>query len=91
MAQDAQPTPKAKQLLSDRVRNVLRCKHYSYRTEQSYLYWIRHFVLFHNRKHPKDMGEPEIAMFLTHLATERRVSASTQNQALDGNRERVRA
>jgi site-specific recombinase XerD len=83
MAQEAQSTPVAGQRLSQRVREVLRCKHYSYRTEQAYLYWIRHFVLFHDRRHPKDMGEPEIAGFLTHLAKDRQVSASTQHQALN--------
>lgn len=83
MSQELKPVPAKGLLLSERVRDVLRCKHYSYRTEQTYLYWIRHFVLFHGRKHPKDMGEPEISMFLTHLATERRVSASTQNQAFN--------
>ena len=83
MAQEAHHTPAAGQRLSERVREVLRCKHYSYRTEQAYLYWIRHFILFHNRQHPRDMGEPEVARFLTHLAKDRHVSASTQNQALN--------
>jgi integron integrase len=72
---------KPKKLL-DQVSDALRLKHYSYRTEQSYLDWIRRYILYHNKTHPKDMGEAEIQVFLTHLATERNVSASTQNQAL---------
>jgi integron integrase len=69
--------------LLDHVRDALRCRHYSYRTEQSYLQWIRRFIFFHQKRHPRDMGEPEIAAFLTHLAVQRRVSSSTQNQALN--------
>jgi integron integrase len=69
--------------LSDQVRDTLRRKHYSYRTEQAYLYWIRHFIFFHNKRHPREMAEREVAAFLTHLAVKRRVSASTQNQALN--------
>lgn len=69
--------------LSAVVREVIRRKHYSYRTEQSYLHWMRRFIRFHGRRHPRAMGEPEIAAFLSHLAVERRVSASTQNQALN--------
>jgi integron integrase len=69
--------------LSDQVRDTLRRKHYSYRTEKTYLHWIRRFIYFHNKRHPRDMAEPEIAKFLTHLAVARRVSASTQNQALN--------
>ena len=60
----------------------MRLKHYAYRTEQSYVDWIRRYILFHDKTHPKDMGEPEIQAFLIYLATERNVSASTQNQAL---------
>lgn len=71
----------AKKLL-DQLREVLRLKHYSYRTEQSYVDWVRRFILFHNKRHPADMGAPEIRAFLAHLATEGNVSASTQNQAL---------
>jgi integron integrase len=72
----------AKPKLLERVREKLRAKHYSYRTEQQYLSWIRRFILHNNRKHPEDMAAPEIERFLTHLAVEGRVSASTQNQAL---------
>lgn len=68
--------------LLDQVRDVIRLKHYSYRTEQSYVYWIRRYILFHNKQHPKEMGTTEIEAFLTHLAVEQKVAASTQNQAL---------
>ncbi len=71
----------AKKLL-DQARDILRAKHYSYRTEQSYLDWMRRFILFHDKRHPLEMGAPEIQAFLTHLAVEKNVSASTQNQAL---------
>ena len=68
--------------LLDRVRETLRRKHYSYRTEQAYVHWIKRFILFHNKQHPKNMGPPEIEAFLTHLAVNEKVAASTQNQAL---------
>ena len=68
--------------LLDQVRSHLRVKHYSIRTEQAYLDWIRRFILFHGKRHPKDMAEDEIGAFLTHLAVDRHVAASTQNQAL---------
>ncbi|MEJ5277555.1 MAG: integron integrase [Thermogemmata sp.] len=74
---DSQP----KKLL-DQVRDAIRLKHYSIRTEEAYVDWIKRFILFHNKRHPKDMGVPEIEAFLTHLAVEKHVSASTQNQAL---------
>lgn len=66
----------------DQVRETLRRQHYSLRTEQAYLHWIRRFILFHEKRHPAEMGEPEIGRFLTHLAVEGEVAASTQNQAL---------
>ena len=72
---------KPKKLL-DQGRDAVRLKHYAYRTEQSYLDWVRGYILFHNKTHPKDMGENEDQEFLTYLASERKVSASTQNQAL---------
>ena len=72
----------AKPKLLDVVRDRIRAKHYSYRTEQQYLAWIRRFILYNDKRHPRDMSAPEIERFLTHLAVERRVSASTQNQAL---------
>lgn len=68
--------------LLDQVRNIIRAKHYSYKTEKTYILWIRQFIFFHNKKHPKDMGEDEIGQFLTHLAVKKKVSSSTQNQAL---------
>ena len=68
--------------LLDQTRRVIRLKHYSIRTEESYVQWIKRFILFHGKRHPKDMGESEIRDFLTHLAVEGRVAASTQNQAL---------
>jgi integron integrase len=75
------PPPAAPKLL-DRVRWHLRVKHYSLRTEELYLHWIRRFILFHGKRHPDEIGEREIATFLSHLATEQGVAASTQNQAL---------
>jgi len=67
--------------LLDRVRETIRRKHYSFRTEKSYVAWIRRYILFHNKRHPQEMGRAEIEAFLSHLAVNRRVSASTQNQA----------
>jgi integron integrase len=75
------PPQQAKKLL-DQVRDAIRIKHYSLRTEKTYLDWIKRFILFHNKRHPKEMGAEEIHAFITYLATERTVSASTQNQAL---------
>ena len=66
----------------DRVRHAIRTKHYSRRTESAYVDWIRRYIVFHRKRHPSEMGATEIASFLTWLATHRRVSASTQNQAL---------
>ena len=68
--------------LLDVVRDRIRVKHYSIRTETQYVQWIRRFVLFHGKKHPRDMGAPEVEAFLTHLAVEGNVAAATQNQAL---------
>ncbi len=68
--------------LLDQVRDAIRLKHYSYRTEQAYVTWIRRYILFHNKQHPKEMGYAEIEAFLTSLAVDGQVSASTQNQAL---------
>lgn len=68
--------------LLDQVRDAIRLKHYSYRTEQTYIGWIRRYIIFHDKQHPKDMGGAEVEAFLTHLAVVRTVSASTQNQAL---------
>ena len=67
--------------LLDNVRTVLRLKHYSLRTEEAYTYWIKKYILFHEKKHPAEMGADEIRAFLSHLAVEQNVAASTQNQA----------
>ena len=79
-----QPIPldqvKAPKLL-DQVRDKIRLKHYSIRTEQTYVDWIKRFVLFNNKRHPAEMGAAEVEAFLTHLAVEGKVAASTQNQA----------
>lgn len=75
-------TPKPGRLM-DQVRETLRFYHYSYSTEKSYVQWILRYIRFSERRHPKDMGKPEIERFLSHLAINRNVSASTQNQALN--------
>jgi hypothetical protein len=67
----------------DHVREVIRINHFSYSTEKTYISWMYRFIIFHNKRHPKEMGGKEIADFLTNLAVERKVSASTQNQALN--------
>lgn len=72
--------PTAPKLL-DQIRALIRTMHYSIRTEEAYLHWARRFILFHNKRHPSEMGKDEIEAFLTHLAVEGRVSASTQSQA----------
>jgi integron integrase len=77
------PAPRRdKPKLLDQVRDVIRRKHYSIRTEQAYIDWIKRFILYHDKRHPAEMAEEEVAQFLTHLARHRDVSASTQNQAL---------
>jgi site-specific recombinase XerD len=68
--------------LLDRVRQLIRARHYSRRTEEAYASWIRQFIVFHGKRHPMDMGTAEVARFLTWLATERHVASGTQNQAL---------
>jgi integron integrase len=68
--------------LLDRVRDALRLKHYSIRTEEAYVNWIKRYIYFHNVRHPAEMGAPEVQAFLTHLAVKEDVAASTQNQAL---------
>ena len=72
------PEPK----LLEQVRHRLRIKHYSLRTERSYIAWIRNFILFHHKRHPRDMAAAEVESFLSYLAVDRGVSPSTQNQAL---------
>jgi integron integrase len=68
--------------LLDQVRDRLRVKHYSLQTEKLYIQWVRRFILFNGKRHPKELGAQEVEAFLTHLAVDGRVSASTQNQAL---------
>lgn len=67
--------------LLDRMRAEIRLRHYSIRTEEAYVDWARRFILYHSKRHPKEMGAEEVRDFLSYLATERKVSASTQNQA----------
>ncbi len=74
----AAPRPR----LLDRVRDAIRARHYSRRTEKTYVAWIRRYIFFHGKRHPAEMGAPEITRFLTSLAVDGKVAASTQNQAL---------
>ena len=78
----AVPFAPATPRLLDRVRNTIRARHYSPKTEKTYVAWVRRYVMFHRKRHPSEMGEDEVRSFLSWLAVERRVSASTQNQAL---------
>jgi site-specific recombinase XerD len=68
--------------LLDRVRDTIRLKHLSKRTEEAYVHWIKNFIIFHNKRHPAELGEGEIRAYLNHLAQHEFVSSSTQNQAL---------
>jgi integron integrase len=77
---EAAPAPRPPKLL-EQMREALRLRHYSLRTEEAYTDWARRFILFHGKRHPKGMGAAEVQAFLSHLAVERGVSASTQNQA----------
>ena len=77
----APPSGRPPKLL-DRLRGALRARHYSPRTDQTYCHWVKRFIFFHHVRHPAEMGEPEVNAFLTSLATQGKVSASTQNQAL---------
>jgi integron integrase len=78
---EAKPVTQQSPRLLDRLRAEIRLRHYSIRTEETYVDWARRFILFHGKRHPKDMGSQEVTAFLSHLASERNVSASTQNQA----------
>ena len=78
MAQTTEGSP-----FLNRVREVIRTKQYSIRTEQSYVGWVRRFILFHGKRHPEELGEAEVGQFLTYLAVKRQVSPNTQNQALN--------
>lgn len=82
MANDS-PLQKRPKKLLDQVRETMRLKHYAYRTEETYVQWIRRYILFHGKRHPTEMGRPEIEAFLTDLAVNQQVAASTQNQALN--------
>lgn len=69
--------------LLDQLRHTLRTRNYSLRTEDSYVHWVRRYILFHNKRHPAELGDAAVVAFLTHLAVDRKVSANTQNQALN--------
>ncbi|WP_197468402.1 phage integrase N-terminal SAM-like domain-containing protein, partial [Alcanivorax sp. HI0083] len=69
--------------LREQFREAIRVRHYSHRTEKTYWYWIRYFIRFHKLRHPAEMAEREVSLFLTWLATSRNVAAATQNQALN--------
>jgi integron integrase len=79
---NATSSPQTPKLL-DQVRQAIRARHYSYMTEKAYIHWIKRFIFFHNKRHPLEMAEIEIGRFLSSLATEGHVSASTQNQPLN--------
>ena len=79
---EATPTEPSKPRLLDRVRAALRLRHYSRRTEEAYVAWSRRYILFHGKRHPAEMGAPELTRFLSSLAIDGHVAASTQNQAL---------
>lgn len=83
MTQSAQTSsvPAARRLL-DQLRDQIRIKQYSPRTEKTYVHWVRDYILFHNKRHPKEMAIPEIKQYVTHLVVDRHASASTQNQAI---------
>src|SRR5438046_9983311 len=76
------PSPQPRKLL-DHVRDVLWVNHYSVRTEEAYVGWIRRFILYHNKKHPQEMGALEVELYLTHLAVGEKVSPRTQKQELN--------
>lgn len=80
MSGPSSPSPSPPRLL-DRVREAIRTRHYSKRTEEAYVQWIVRFIRFHNKRHPQDMGAAQVNAFLTHLAVKGKVAASTQNQA----------
>jgi len=82
MVNENTPSAPVSPKLLDQVRDKIRVKHYSIRTETQYLQWIKRFIFFHGKQHPRDLGAGEVEAFLSHLATEGNVSASTQNQAL---------
>jgi integron integrase len=82
MSSDLTAIQADKPKLLDQVRTIMRLRRMSYRTEESYLHWIRRFIVFHGKRHPSEMGEPEIREFLSHLVMVKNVASATQNQAL---------
>ncbi len=80
---EAGPAGARQPRLLDRVREAIRTRHYSRRTEKTYVAWIRRYILFHGKRHPTEMGAAEITRFLTSLAVDGKVAAATQNQALN--------
>jgi len=76
------PAPYQKSRLLDRVRDTIRARHYSRQTEKAYVGWIRRCIIFHGKRHPAEMGAPEMTAFLTSLAVDSHVALSTENQAL---------
>jgi hypothetical protein len=76
------PPPLLATRLLDQVRERIRYKHYTLRTEQQYVYWVKYFVRFHGMRHPREMSSPEVEAFLSWLASERKVAVSTHKQAL---------
>ena len=78
-----------KKKLLDLVRDKIRFKHYSYSTEKTYVHWIKHYILFHQKKHPIEMGKDEIESYLTKLAVKDKVSPTTQNQAFTSSKDRL--
>jgi integron integrase len=77
------PTGPSRSPFLEKVRNAIRVRHDSIRTEEAYLFWVRRFILYHGKRHPTDLGASEVGAFLTHLAVERTVAPSTQNPALN--------
>ena len=75
--------------LLDELRRQIRLRHYSYRTEQAYVGWVRRYILFHNKRHPSQLGAPEVESFLSHLASVRNVASATQAQAMAALRTRA--
>src|SRR5215216_2419354 len=78
----SESSPRPGSSLLERVRHHIRLKHYSIRTEEAYVQTVKRFILFHNKRHPREMGVEEIRQYLSHLATAGQVASSTQNQAL---------
>jgi len=84
MASDTENTATPKIRLLDEVRDRLRLKHYNLRTELAYVDWIKRYILFHGKRHPRDFGAQHVEAFLADLAVSRKVAAATQNQGLAG-------